>query len=285
MCKSVVAVRGVATGPVTITPGTGLGQTRAMTSTTPIYRRPAAALFAGALLLTACGTSGGSDSAKKSTTTTTEAKADKTTTTTEVEKTTTTTEAEGPTLDELEGILPAADEFGEGWTDDDSEKGPDLAIETATEDECPDAAALLSPPEDGEATAGYIGPDQETVRITLTGGVDTLASDDIQAAVDSINDCDTVTAEEDGLTFTVAFEAAPNTDYGDGGVQISAAVNITDGTDSYDVTKYRVIYTVGDIGIVITGGDGLADDGTVTPIDQAGLDAVAVEMADRAKQF
>lgn len=251
-----------------------------MTSTTPIIRRSASALFAGALLLTACGSSGGSESTKKETTTTA---AEKATTTTEAEETTTTEAgADGPTLDQLEGILPSAEDFGEGWVADDSEQGPDLAIETATEDQCPDAAALLAPPEDGDATAAFIGPDQETVRVTLTGGVDTLASADVQAAVDSINGCDAVTAEEDGVTYTASFEAAPNTDYGDGGIQIAASVNITDGTDSYDVTKYRVAYTAGDVGIVVTGGDGLADDGTITPIDQAGLDAVAAEMATRA---
>lgn len=251
-----------------------------MTSTTPIIRRSAAALFAGALLLTACGSSGGSDSSEKDTTTTA---AEKTTTTAADEETTTTVAAgEVPTMDELAAIFPAAEEFGEGWVVDDSEPGPDSAIETATQEQCPDAAALLAPAEDDEATIAYIGPNQETVRVTLAGGVDPLDPADVQAVVDSINDCDAVTAEEEGVSYTVSFDASANDQYGDGGVQIAAAASITDGTDTYDVTKYRVLFTVGTVGVTITGGDGLAEDGTVTPIDEAGLDAVATEIATRA---
>jgi hypothetical protein len=250
-----------------------------MTSPTPLLRRSAAAVFAGALLLTACGSSGGSDSEKK--TTTTAAKA----TTTEAEKTSTTADdadpgADGPTAAELETVLPEPTELGDGWVEDDSEAGPDAAIETATKTECPDAAALLAPAEDDEVTRAYTGPAGESVRVTLAEGVDPIDPDAIQGVVDSINDCDAVTAEEGGVTYTASFDAAPNSDYGDG-VQIAVSVNLNDGTDSIDVTKYRLLYTVGNVGVTITGGDGLADDGTVTPIDVNGLDAIAAEIATR----
>jgi hypothetical protein len=64
-------------------------------------------------------------------------------------------------------------------------------------------------------------------------------------------------------------------------VQITASVNITDGTNSFDVKKYRLLFITGTVGTTISGGDGLLDDGTVNPIDGAGLEAVATEMASR----
>lgn len=260
----------------------GWGRILAMTSTTPLVRRSVSALFAGALLLTACGSSGGSDSSEKDPTTTAAEKAT-TTTAADEEATTTVATADGPTADELAAIIPTAADFGEGWVIDESEPGPESAVETATAAQCPDAAALLAPAEDDEVTTAYTGPMQESARITLASGVDPLDPADVQAVVDSVNGCDAVTAEEDGVTYTVTFDASANDQYGDGGVQIAAAASITDGTTTYEVTKYRVIYTVGSVGLTITGGDGLAEDGTVTPIDEAGLDAIATEMAKRAE--
>lgn len=240
-------------------------------------RRTLPAVFAGALLLTACGSSGGSDSSKDTTTTA----ASKTTTTADDTTTTAADSGDDPTPDQLAALLPTAEEVGGDWTLDESDNPADSAIEAATEEQCPGAAALLAPAADDEPTVAFTTETGQTLRITLATGAEEIGAEQLQGAVDEINDCDAVTAEDGGYTYTASFSAAPNDTYGDEGVQISAAVNITDGTDSYDVTKYRLLFRDGSVGVTITGGDGLTDDGTVTPIDTAGLEATATEMAKR----
>jgi hypothetical protein len=250
-----------------------------MTRSASFRLRSTAAVFTAALLLAACGSSDGSDAESADPTTTT-ATAEKTTTT-EATDPTTPDAPDGPTADELEALLPTVDEVGEGWVDDPDEQNADAAIEVATEAQCPSAAGLLAPAEEGEPTAAFENDLGQTLRVTFSPDADPIDDDDLQALIDEINGCDPVTAEDGGFTFTASFEAAVNEEHGDQGVQIAAAVTIADGTDTYEVNKYRLLFLEGTVGTTISGGDGLLDDGTVNPIDGNGLEAVATEMAKR----
>ena len=245
----------------------------------PYLAAVAALLFAG------CSSSD-SDGAKADATTTTAA--DKTTTTAGDDETTTTEaddggdQADGPTTADLEAILPTVEEIGSGWSVDPSDHQGESAVETAAEDQCPGAPAMMSAPNDDAATAGFINDaEQTTVRVTLSPDADEIDTETLQALVDSINDCDAITTKQGDFDVTASLDAALNDTYGDQGIQVAIAVNLTDGTDSYDLKAYRLRFRDGTVGVTITGFDGLTDDGTIHPIDTSGLDATAAEMEKR----
>ncbi len=256
-----------------------------MLITTPSRRRALAGLAVAALLFAGCSSSD-SDGAKADATTTTAA--DKTTTTAGDDETTTTEaddggdQADGPTTADLEAILPTVEEIGSGWSVDPSDPQDESALETAAEDQCPDGAAMMSAPNDDAATAGFINDaEQTTVRVTLSPDADEIDTETLQALVDSINDCDAITTKQGDFDVTASLDAALNDTYGDQGIQVAIAVNLTDGTDSYDLKAYRLRFRDGTVGVTITGFDGLTDDGTIHPIDTSGLDATAAEMEKR----
>lgn len=259
-----------------------MGQTARMHRTSSTATRSAALVVAAALLLAACGSSD-SDGAEATTTS-----ADEATTTTEAVTTTeasTTTEGgdegEGPTVDQLADLLPTAEEVGEGWYVDEDAGQERSAIEVATEEQCPEAAGLLAPPDDDDPTVAFTNDRGQTLRVTLETDAEAAGSDLLQEIVDGANGCDPVSAEEGSFAVTAEFEASLNDTYGDEGIQIVAAVNLSNERLSVDANKYRLLFRSGAVGVSVAGGDGVEDDGTVTPIEGDVLDATATEMADR----
>lgn len=255
-----------------------MAQNLAMISTTPLMRRSVSALVAGTFLLTACGPSGGSDDAASTT-----AASKSTTTVASSTGATSTTDADagdGPTAAQLATILPPVAEIGDGWMTNDTPQSPDAA-ETATETECPDAANLLSAPADDEVTQTYTGPGQETVQVSLAAGVDPIDGDAAKDAAATINACAPVTATQDGLPYEATFDAKADGSFGEGGVALVVTTTIGEPGNSYELATYRLVFTVGSVGVTVTGLDGLAEDGSVSRLDKSDVEALATEMAKR----
>ena len=255
-----------------------MAQNATMTSTTSNLRRSVSVLVAGALLVLAgCGSSGGSDG-EKATSTTAASKA----TTTEATSTTSAGAGTGPTAAQLEAILPTVAEIGEGWMPDDTPDTPDAA-EIATETECPDAANLLAAPADDEVAMAYNGPGQEIVAVSLAAGVEPIDPAAAKSAVDTINACAPVTATQDGLPYKATFDASVDDSFGDGGIKLIVTTTVGEPGNSYELVTDRLVFTVGSVGVTITGLDGSAEAGTVSRLDKSDVETLATEMAARVK--
>ncbi len=238
-----------------------------------------------AFLLAGCSTSGGSDAAPSTT------KAPKSSTTV-VDETTTTTEAEqpaeGPTSADLEDLLPAAADLGDDWTLDDTREDSDEddATDKALEEQCPGVAALtLTDDDDGdEVKANFLNTDNSGMEVSLTPSANDLSDDDLEAAIEAINDCDEVTlTDSDDITTTFTFSADLDPEYGDQGIRLEAEVTVEGGTIPQPVTLmvYAVFFRYGAVGVAVTGTDGI-DEATFEPID---VDTdLLLELADALDQ-
>lgn len=237
--------------------------------TTRRPRRFLAVAATSAFLLAGCSTSGGSDAAPSTT------KAPKSSTTI-ADETTTTTEAddpgEGPSSEDLEALLPTAADLGDDWEVDDSAVDSDEDDETdkALEEQCPGTAAFtLNDDEDDDVQANFANTDNSRMEVSVTPSANDLSDEDLEAAVEAINDCDDITlTDSDDITTTFTFSADLDPDYGDQGIRLEAEVTLEGGTIPQPVTLmvYAVFFRYGSAGVSVTGTDGI-DEATFEPID------------------
>lgn len=243
------------------------------------HRRVAALTLLVALTaVSACSSGGGSDGATADdATTTTEA------TTTTVEETTTTTEAEdeGPTLEDLEALLPTAEEFGEGYQEVDAPEGQS-AVRSANVERCPEALATTETL--GDSVARTIeGPGGIVLTFELALDEDPLPDDEVAAIADAIDGCEFGISGSDGTRYSVTWAAGLD---GIGDQAMRGAVSLSISSDAapepVGVNTYFARIVVDGVAILVKASDGY--DGTSrTPVDSEQMAPLAQEMVARVE--
>lgn len=259
--------------------------------------RALATVVAAVLLLATACSAGGDDDAG---TTTTSGDPAVTTTTTGDDDPVTTTEADDAppadrlTAEDLEAILPDAAELGDGWEeapadDEDTDEG-DAPEDQAIEEQCPEAAGLGGDDDedDEEVVRTFTDADGAEVEVSLSPTAEEIDPDELSTLVDALNDCGTLTVEgDDGSTTTYDFEAAIDDERGDQGLraQIGLTLELPE-VGVVELTLYVLSYRDGDVGVSISGFDGL-DQATVEaiPIDPDVLVTVADGIDERLAEL
>lgn len=264
------------------------GQTVPMHRAPHPSRRILTLLGAIALVVAGCSTSGGDGEAESSTTTPTKGS---TTTTAGGDKTTTTggdDPADGPTRDELEAILPAADDIGSGWTEDTS---PDDNENTSFEDQCPEVADLdLDDNNDSDKVERKFKDGEERqLEVALNPSAEALDQDQLEEFVDTINGCGAITDTDDqGVTTTFDLEAETDSDYGEQGIRLQADVTVSGGDlpKDFTLTLYALLWREGTVGVQLTALDGI-DESTLetVPFDTDVLTDVADDVDAQVKDL
>jgi len=228
----------------------------------PPSRRIAAILAAGAMLVAGCSTSGGGSEGGDKTTTT---GGDEPTTTSGGDETTTSTGGgpdDGPTTEDLEAILPAATDIGAGWTEDNT---PDDDEEnTSFEEQCPEVADVgLGDDDDSDkVTQKFMDTEERQLEVSLSPTAEALDQDQLEAFVDAINQCGTITDTNDqGVTSSFDLEAQADRDYGEQGIRLQADVTIKSDVlpRELTLTLYSLSWREGTVGVQITAFDGIDD--------------------------
>lgn len=234
--------------------------------TAPRHAR-SALLVAGLLAVTsACGSSGGDDATE------TTAKA----------TTTTTTEAPATAAADLEAILPAADEFGNGFAEAEPQEVPPY-LRSAMVERCPGAARVTETPDDAVAMR-YVAPDGRQISLELTPGSEPMAADEEAEFLDALNECE-VAIDVDGVTHSLVWSGGSDA-IGDQAVRgaLADSMSSADQPEPVGVVTYFARIVVGDVALLIRGTDGFVGNQRVefNPDDLA---AIAQEMVARTEEL
>ncbi len=230
-----------------------------------------APVFAAVLLLAGCGETGGDDAA-----TTTEATSpDESTTTTGDETTTTedgattTTESSGGdvSIEDLEALLPEADEIRAGYTvqqpdddDDDDENPADAAIQDA----CPDAADFFDDQgdDDPKAEREFADAMDRSISVGLDPTPRNLGADVLDEVIDVVNGCGTITYDQDGFDVSADISAERDDTYGDRGVVMSMSITMEHPQlpAPLQLDMMSHIFVMGSVSVNVEATDGVDDD-------------------------
>lgn len=266
-------------------------------------RRPLlATLVASSLLLAGCGASGGNDADDAATTTAATSTAD--------EPTTSTADA-APDEDggepggsevsgeELEALLPTADDLGPEWVlddlvgageatddDDDDELDPDDPTDAAIAEACPEAAALDfgedSSPEDVSAS---FSTDQDLGMEVSLGPVPARFTEDgLDEVIDALASCTDIELEEDGIPMTMDIGAERSEEYGDYGARIDFDIGFSVMGQDLSLTLVGNLFVVDGVavGVVATSGfDQVTGELVDAPLDL--LADLSAEMETRVR--
>lgn len=266
------------------------------------------ALFATVALLAGCGASGGQDAVDAGAPTT--AAPDGGTDGEQPDQGDETDDTEpsngpsGVALSDLEAILPTEADLGGDYVataddaDDDGsddETDPELEADDASDDAfleaCPAAAELEFlddvGDDDEQAVAGFETEDQREIEVSLAPQAPAAFSgDNLDTIVDALSDCGTIEVEEDGTKITFTITAERDDTYGEDGLRLDMDASFELMGMALDLTFVGRAFTIGDVGVFISGTSGLAtEDGsfeaTTVPVDADLVEELAALMEER----
>jgi hypothetical protein len=236
-------------------------------------------------LLAACGTSGGQDAPTAS--------EDQ-------------TEPDGggatATREQLEALLPTAEEVGseyeldessaDGDDDDGDDEDEDDEIDRQFEEACPGIADLDfldsgSGADDDAASATFTTEDDREVEVNLDPLLDELNEDNVDALVDALADCtDIEVTDEDGFTLAIDIRAERDDTFGDFGLRMDFEATVTAMGFEIPLTFAGQAFSVDGIGVTISATSGIIEDDeamelTPVPFDEDVLASVSELMAER----
>jgi hypothetical protein len=185
---------------------------------------------------------------------------------------------------EVETVMPTATDLGEGWTPGDvDESGEDAG--PAFEDQCPELARLggtLTEDDDGtDIEAAFEHTDARQIEITLNPDAREVSDEEVDELVEAVNACGELTFTDDaGFETTAALTAEPTGAYGDQGVRLSVAAEISGAGLPQPVALNIDAHTYrrGNVGVEVLVTDGITEDLQVTPSDIDQLDSLAARI-------
>lgn len=232
--------------------------------------RPLAGLVLTALLvLGACG--GGSDDAS-----------DEPATTTTAAEETTTTEPEpvATSADDLEAILPTAEELGSGFAEIETPESPSF-FRLAMADRCPDAAQTTAAP-DGAVDRTFEAENGIRISFQLAGGQEPMTAEEERTLIDALNACEFGVRDEETL-HSIQW-AAGSDEIGDQAIRgaVSDSVSSDEAPEPVGFNTYFARVVVNDVSMLIRGVDGW--DGTTRfDFDPDQLGPLVQEMVQRVE--
>jgi hypothetical protein len=209
-----------------------------------------------------------------------------------------TTVADGPSAAELAGILPTAEEVGDGYEvseedlTDEAEEPDAEDEEDPTEDAileaCPGAKVLeelddTSGDNPDEVSREFETDDDRTLEVSLdpTGG--DFTEENLDTVVEALADCGTIkTKDDEGNDIEMTLEAERDDRYGDYGVAMTMDATFELFDEALTIEFRGQIFNVDGVTVSVVATSGL-DDATfeVVPGDYDKVAELATEMQDR----
>ena len=183
-----------------------------------------------------------------------------------------------PTTEELEALLPTAEEVGSDYTEqapdtgddgEDSADSTDDEMDQKFEEACPGISELefldMGSSDDGEddsVTASFATDDDREVEVTLDPTLDQLNEDNLDTLVDALDGCDDieVTDEEEGFSFTISLQAERDDTYGDFGLAMTFEATIAFFGMEIPLTFAGQAFSVDGIGVTVSATSGVIED-------------------------
>ncbi len=108
--------------------------------------------------------------------------------------------------------------------------------------------------------------------------------DEFDALVTATTKCARVSATDQGVQETLeGIQAQPSNAYGDFGATLTGDFQLSGGSLPHPVSLHQalVIFQVDGVDVLVQSADGVASDGSVSPVDQSAVQAMASEIATR----
>jgi hypothetical protein len=225
---------------------------------------------AGTLVLAGCGASGGNDASAV------------------------------PTGEQLEAILPTADDLGPEWeldelvgageAEDEEAEGfdPDDPTDAAIAEACPEAAALdvgqdASP---DDVSASFTTDQDLMAEVSLGPVPDRFSEEGLTEVIDALADCTDIEIEEDGTAMTMTIRADRSDDLGDYGATIGFDIEVEVLGEPLTLTLDGRIFVIDGIavGVMVNSGfDAMTGETVDAPTDL--LEELSAEMEQRLQEL
>lgn len=210
------------------------------------------------------------------------------------------TSAAAPTGEQLEAILPTADDLGPEWeldelvgageAEDEESEGfdPDDPTDQAIAEACPEAVALdFSQDATPDDVSASFTTDQDLMAEVSLGPVpERFTEDGLAEVIDALAECTDIEIEEEGTAMTMSIRAERSDDLGDYGAAIGFDIDVEVLGQPLTLTLDGRIFVVDGVavGVMVNSGfDELTGETVDAPEDL--LEELATEMEQRVRDL
>lgn len=169
------------------------------------------------------------------------------------------------TAEQLEAIMPTADDIGNGYAPKAPEaEDDDVVSDAAMEEACPEATELAAQLGTDEESTNVVEREFETedgrqIQIALNPEAEALAGDDLTDLIAAVNECDAVEISGDDADTTMTFGMAEDDRWGDQGFEVTIGVHVEGDQlpQPLDLELHGVGYRLGTVGVTVFATDGV----------------------------
>jgi hypothetical protein len=177
-------------------------------------------------------------------------------TATTIAEETTTTEPEpvATSAEDLEAILPTAEDLGEGFAEIETPTSPPF-FRSAMAERCPGAVAATTVPE-GAVSRTLIAPNGIRVAFQLAGGQEALTAAEEAELIDALNACEFAVRDDEETLHSFVWAAGAD-EIGDQAVRgaVSDSISSVEMPEPVGLNTYFARVIVGDVWMLVRGVD------------------------------
>lgn len=169
------------------------------------------------------------------------------------------------TAEQLEAIMPTADDIGNGYAPKAPEaEDDDVVSDAAMEEACPEATELAAQLGTDEESTNVVEREFETedgrqIQIALNPEAEELADDELSDLIAAVNDCEPVKHSDEDADTTFTFEMSEDDQWGDQGFEMTFDVRVESEQlpQPLDLELHGVGYRLGTVGVTVFATDGV----------------------------
>ena len=194
-----------------------------------------------------------------------------------------------PTLDDLDDpdYVDEEVQLGADDTSDESDDSSDQEIEDA----CPGISELeffddTQSDDDDSVSVTFSADDQREVEVRLDPTATALTEDNLDKAIEVLNDCGEVSLEEDGTEMTMYFHAERDDSFGDHGLRLEMQASFDYLGMGIDLEFIGRAFWTDGVGVFVSASSGFEESdsgmpGDAVPLDEDHIDAMSELMVER----